>query len=66
MTKKTPPPAPANRGKGRPKKPFKTERVIFWLEENQAKELAKLGNKSHFARELFSKNGFPFGEQINV
>lgn len=66
MTEKTPPLPPANRGQGRPKKPFKTERVIFWLEENQAVELAKLGNKSAFARELFSKNGFPFGEPIEI
>ena len=64
--KKTPPTPPANRGQGRNKLPYKTRRVIFHLEENQAEQLEKMGNKSHFARELFSKNGFPFGEPIEI
>lgn len=66
MSKKTLPTPPAKRGQGRNKLAFKTRRVIFHLEENQADELEKHGNKSAFARELFSKNGFPFGEPITI
>ena len=65
-TPPTPPAPPTNRGQGRHKLPFETELVGFWMEKGQAEALKKHANKSAFARELFSKNGFPFGEPITI